>query len=343
LLAAVGLTAFGLSAFSIPASAQFGSIFDPPRPPAGVPGGTQRPAPLGAPTQMPPEEMDNEDQPPQPPPRPAARQPQQQQPGQQLGQQPVQQPGAVRGQPLPPPGQQPQQAQPQQAAPPPAAGLAPGQTLPPVQQAPAGRQQTARGTPAPANVAPQPGDEVIVDLPTQKIQNPTAVFAGLDKITGRIIAFEVTLNETVQFGALQVTPRVCYTRPPTETANTDGFVEVNEVTLQGEVKRIFGGWMFAASPGLHAVEHPIYDVWLTDCKGGAQVVADTQPTTPAARAPARSQQQPGGSSARNVTPGSGAATQPNAAQAPRPPSQQPVVRQPTLQQPAPVGPPPGFR
>ena len=90
-----------------------------------------------------------------------------------------------------------------------------------------------------------------------------------------------TLNETVQFGALQVTPRVCYTRPPTEAANTDGFVDVDEVTLQGEVKRVFTGWMFAASPGLHAVEHPIYDVWLTDCKGGTSVVADTQPTAPA--------------------------------------------------------------
>ena len=218
--------------------------------------------------------------------------------------------------------------------------------MPPIQQAPAGQrpQQTARGTPAPANVAPQPGDEVITELPTQKIQNPTAVFAGLDKITGRIIAFDVALNETVQFGALQVTPRVCYTRPPTETANTDGFVEVNEVTLQGEVKRIFGGWMFAASPGLHAVEHPIYDVWLTDCKGGAQVVADTQPTTPAR--PQSLPQQPANATARTVTPGTN--TPPPAYAAPRSPSQQPaaqqpVVRQPTLQQPAPVGPPPGFR
>ena len=57
--------------------------------------------------------------------------------------------------------------------------------------------------------------------PVQKIPTEQAVFAGLDKITGRIIAFEVGLNEKVQFGALQVTPRVCYTRPPTETANTD--------------------------------------------------------------------------------------------------------------------------
>ena len=109
---------------------------------------------------------------------------------------------------------------------------------------------------------------MVVEPPPQRIANPTAVFAGLDKITGRITSFDVAINETVQFGALQVTPRVCYSRPPTETPQTDAFVEVDEVTLQGEIKRIFTGWMFAASPGLHAVEHPIYDVWLTDCKGG---------------------------------------------------------------------------
>jgi hypothetical protein len=108
-----------------------------------------------------------------------------------------------------------------------------------------------------------------------------------------------------------VTPRVCYSRPPTETPNTDSFVEVDEVTLQGEIKRIFTGWMFAASPGLHAVEHPIYDVWLTDCKGGQNpAVAEAAPeeaakpaAKPARAAPAqrrsaapqpRAQQQPAG-------------------------------------------------
>ena len=100
------------------------------------------------------------------------------------------------------------------------------------------------------------------------------MFSGLDKITGRITTFATTIGETVQFGALRVTARVCYSRPPTETPLTDGFVEVEEVTLQGEVRRIFTGWMFATSPGLHAVEHPIYDVWLTDCKGGAPPVAE---------------------------------------------------------------------
>ncbi|KFC70332.1 hypothetical protein FG93_02782 [Bosea sp. LC85] len=107
-----------------------------------------------------------------------------------------------------------------------------------------------------------------------RIRNPTAVFAGLDKITGRIISFEVAIDETVQFGALQLTPRVCWTRPPTENPQTTSFVEVDEVTFSNEYRRIFSGWMYAASPGLHGVEHAIYDVWLTDCKGGTELVVD---------------------------------------------------------------------
>ena len=107
-----------------------------------------------------------------------------------------------------------------------------------------------------------------------KIKNPTAVFNGLDKITGRIISFEVSVDETVQFGALQITPRVCFTRPPTESPQTDAFLEVDEVTLENKYRRIFSGWMFAASPGLHGIEHAVYDVWLTDCKGGTAVIAD---------------------------------------------------------------------
>ena len=109
-----------------------------------------------------------------------------------------------------------------------------------------------------------------------KIKNPTAVFSGLDKITGRIVSFEVAVDETVQFGALQLTPRVCYARPPTETPKTDAFLEVDEVTLDNKYRRIFTGWMFAASPGLHAIEHPIYDVWLVDCKGGTDVIAEAK-------------------------------------------------------------------
>lgn len=126
----------------------------------------------------------------------------------------------------------------------------------------------------------------------ETIQNQTAVFAALDKVTGRISHLEIPINQTVQFGALKVTPRVCDTRPPTEAPHTASFVEVDEIKLTGEVERIFTGWMFADSPGLHAVEHPVFDVWLTNCKTNEPVAPAgseqnaAAPAAPAAEAPA---------------------------------------------------------
>jgi hypothetical protein len=107
----------------------------------------------------------------------------------------------------------------------------------------------------------------------ERVTNPVAEFAGIDKITGRIITFDVYVDETVQFGALQVTPRVCYSRKDGEEPQTDSFVEVDEITLDRKIRRIFTGWMFAESPGLNAVEHAIYDVWLKNCKAKSDIPA----------------------------------------------------------------------
>lgn len=113
----------------------------------------------------------------------------------------------------------------------------------------------------------------------ERIKNPVAEFTGVDKITGRIITFDVYIDETVQFGALQVTPRVCYSRPITEEPKTDSFVEVDEITLDRKIRRIFTGWMFAESPGLNAVEHAVYDVWLKSCKQSSDVPAPAPAAT----------------------------------------------------------------
>lgn len=104
-----------------------------------------------------------------------------------------------------------------------------------------------------------------------RLENPVAEFAGIDKITGRITTFDVYVNETVQFGALQVTPKICYSRDESEAQKIDAFIEVDEITLDRKIRRIFSGWMFADSPALNAVEHPIYDVWLTGCKTTSEV------------------------------------------------------------------------
>ena len=142
----------------------------------------------------------------------------------------------------------------------------------------------------------------------QRIENSVAVFAALDKVTAKISRLEVPLNQTATFGALKVTPRVCYSRAPTEPPKTTTFVEVDETQLDGKEKRIFTGWMFADSPGLNAVEHPVFDVWLTDC---------TQPRATAQR-PAATRRTAGDRSAGAAPPS--AAPDPNDSRpAPPPP------------------------
>jgi hypothetical protein len=273
LILAVTIAAAATTAVAPAVHAQFGNIFgnQPPRPPSNV-------GPQG-------QDPDAEEVPDIPQGRilPAPMRPP---PGANL-------PPPVQTQPLPPPPGTtiaPQNA-PAQPGAPPATATAPNPLpgLPPGQRQPKG----APGAPPPSNpAAVQPGDEVVTAPPAQKVINKQAVFAGLDKITGRIIKFDVDMDETVQFGALRVKPRACYTRPATEAANTDSFVEVDEITLQGEVKRIFSGWMFAASPGLSGVEHPIYDVWLTDCKGPEATVASAEPAPPPRAPPAQQKKQP---------------------------------------------------
>jgi hypothetical protein len=116
-----------------------------------------------------------------------------------------------------------------------------------------------------------------VPATAQRIENQVAVFAALDKVTARISRLEIKLGDTVRFGALKVTPKLCYSRPPDQPPKTTTFVEVQESQLDGSQKKLFAGWMFAESPGLDAVEHPVYDVWLTECMG---------PKAPVGRPPA---------------------------------------------------------
>jgi hypothetical protein len=96
-----------------------------------------------------------------------------------------------------------------------------------------------------------------------------AVLQGLDKITARSSEFDAPVNETVHFGSLDITVRACVKRPPEETPETAAFLEINEVRTTGrsvETKQVFSGWMFASSPAVSAMENPIYDVNVLDCK-----------------------------------------------------------------------------
>lgn len=106
------------------------------------------------------------------------------------------------------------------------------------------------------------------------IEFPVAILQALDKVTARVSMLEVAIGETRRFGSLEVTARICLETPPTEPPDSVAFLEVREVQ-PGEVgeeefkEDLFTGWMFASSPALSALEHPVYDVWVLDCGNAA--------------------------------------------------------------------------
>ncbi len=92
-----------------------------------------------------------------------------------------------------------------------------------------------------------------------------ALLQGLDKVTARVSTFEAPQDKPVQFGTLEVVVRTCSKAPPEEPPESTAFLEIYNVGPSEEPVRVFSGWMFASSPALSALEHPVYDIWVVDC------------------------------------------------------------------------------
>jgi hypothetical protein len=108
---------------------------------------------------------------------------------------------------------------------------------------------------------------------------PVAVMQGLDKITARISRFDLPVGKPATFFTLSVVVRDCERSAPEDRPENAAFVEIYENRPGEEKSRLFSGWMFSSSPALSALEHPVYDLNLLECKGGAPP-APSPPSTP---------------------------------------------------------------
>ncbi|HVO14735.1 MAG TPA: DUF2155 domain-containing protein [Alphaproteobacteria bacterium] len=115
------------------------------------------------------------------------------------------------------------------------------------------------------------------DRPADAAPQVTAVLQGLDKITARISTIEAPLDKEVSFGDLRIVVRACQKRPPEEPPESAAFLEIREAKPGKAATLLFSGWMFASSPAVSALDHPVYDVWVLDCKGEGAVSDDVKP------------------------------------------------------------------
>lgn len=92
-----------------------------------------------------------------------------------------------------------------------------------------------------------------------------AVLQGLDKVTARISTLKARVGDSVRFGTLDIIVHHCDKRPPEETPESAAFLDIAEIRPARAAVTLFRGWMFASSPAISALEHPVYDVWVIDC------------------------------------------------------------------------------
>lgn len=146
----------------------------------------------------------------------------------------------------------------------------------------------------PAQMTPE---ESIPPAPEQEQQpmeeKQIAVLRTIDKLSARTHTFDVAVDKTVKFGrSLYIKVRACRKSSPLDQPESAGFLQVWEkATEKDESKWVFSGWMFASNPSLSAMDHPVYDVWLIDCKNAEtseKPVSDPAPVPDKPAAPAKS-------------------------------------------------------
>ncbi len=112
---------------------------------------------------------------------------------------------------------------------------------------------------------------IIAAFPASAASMNKVILQGLDKVTARVSTLEARVGEVVRFGTLEIIARSCDKRPPEEPPESAAFLDIWEIRPGEPAISLFRGWMFASSPALNALEHPVYDIWVLDCAEPADV------------------------------------------------------------------------
>ena len=108
---------------------------------------------------------------------------------------------------------------------------------------------------------------------------------ALDKMTGRASVLYAPLGKPVKYATLVIVARSCYSTPPSETPETSAFLQIEDRRPDQPARQVFSGWMYASSPGLNGMQHPLYDVWAIKCMTNAPAKAPEASATVAPVSP----------------------------------------------------------
>lgn len=139
-------------------------------------------------------------------------------------------------------------------------------------------------TPAPAASPPKPAPPAKPPEPAMRQRYTIAILQALDKVTTETMRFEVPVGQPIRYKTLIFTVRACETAAADEVAPETAAYVVVDTQPKAQAGRaappgrqIYKGWMYASSPGLNPLQHPVYDAWLIACKQAAPVAPPAKP------------------------------------------------------------------
>jgi hypothetical protein len=133
--------------------------------------------------------------------------------------------------------------------------------------------------------AQAPDDGALALPPGTMIDEPVAVLQALDKIPARVKRLPVHVGQVGKFGTLSILVDACRKAPPEDSPESAAFLKITDGKSDAP-QTIFSGWMFASSPALSAMDHPVYDISVVDCTSDTTAPASSATPTPPVPAPA---------------------------------------------------------
>ena len=103
-------------------------------------------------------------------------------------------------------------------------------------------------------------------LNAKPIEAKIAEIRILDKITAKVKNYEIPINTILKTGSLSIQIYACYTTLPEEVPEDYALLRIYDYLDKKNNKLIYQGWMISSSPSSTPLEHPIYDLWIKDCK-----------------------------------------------------------------------------
>ena len=115
--------------------------------------------------------------------------------------------------------------------------------------------------------APSLDAQIDDEFVTGRMQETASItLQGLDKHTARVYIIDAPIGKMIEFGTLRILVHRCLQSAPEDQPESKAFVVISENKVDSEPQVLFSGWMFASSPAISALDHPVYDVWVKSCK-----------------------------------------------------------------------------